>query len=140
MYTNLVLFIFRSDKGLTLETSAFIIPVRWSIYIINSVDKTKFCILLPHRRSTTVSTPFIFNNVKEKSDRFFKSICRIFNEKAFVLYVNRKEQVEHRYIDIRGLVIATCFLGSYQLPKIHPEIGNPFREKACAGSARNVSV
>ena len=32
----------RSDEGLTLETSAFRIPVRWSIYIINSVDKTKF--------------------------------------------------------------------------------------------------
>ena len=31
----------RSDEGLTLKTSAFIIPVRWSIYIINSVDKTK---------------------------------------------------------------------------------------------------
>ena len=32
----------RSDEGLTLEKSAFRIPVRWSIYIINSVDKTKF--------------------------------------------------------------------------------------------------
>ena len=31
----------RSDKGLTLKTSAFRIPVRLSIYIINSVDKTK---------------------------------------------------------------------------------------------------
>ena len=31
----------RSDEGLTLETSAFRIPVRWPIYIINSVDKTK---------------------------------------------------------------------------------------------------
>ena len=38
----------RSDEGLTLETSAFRIPVRWSIYIINSVDKTQiFCVLLP---------------------------------------------------------------------------------------------
>ena len=34
--------ILRSDEGLTLETSAFRISVRWSIYIINSVDKTKF--------------------------------------------------------------------------------------------------
>ena len=31
-----------SDEGLTLETSAFRISVRWQIYIINSVDKTKF--------------------------------------------------------------------------------------------------
>ena len=29
-------------EGLTLETSAFRISVRWPIYIINSVDKTKF--------------------------------------------------------------------------------------------------
>ena len=33
----------RSDEGLTLETSAFIISVRWPIYIINSVDKLNFC-------------------------------------------------------------------------------------------------
>ena len=32
----------RSDEGLTLETSAFRVSVRWPIYIINSVDKTKF--------------------------------------------------------------------------------------------------
>ena len=32
----------RSDEGLTLETSDFRISVRWPIYIINSVDKTKF--------------------------------------------------------------------------------------------------
>ena len=30
-----------SDEGLRLEMSAFRIPVQWSIYIINSVDKTK---------------------------------------------------------------------------------------------------
>ena len=35
-------FSIRSDEGLTLETSAFRISVRWPIYIINSVDKTKF--------------------------------------------------------------------------------------------------
>ena len=53
------------DEGPTFETSAFRIPVRWSIYIINSVDKTKLCVLLPHRRSTTVSletTPFDFKH------------------------------------------------------------------------------
>ena len=32
----------RSDEGLTLGTSAFRISVQWPIYIINSVDKTKF--------------------------------------------------------------------------------------------------
>ena len=30
--------------------------VRWSIYIINSVDKRNFRVSLPHRRSTTVSS------------------------------------------------------------------------------------
>ena len=34
---------------------SFSISVRWSIYIINSVDKPNFCASLPHRRSPTVS-------------------------------------------------------------------------------------
>ena len=38
---------FRSDEGLTLEMSVFRIPVRWSIYIINFVDKTKFLYTTP---------------------------------------------------------------------------------------------
>ena len=47
VYKNLVLSAdtIRSDEGLTLETSAFRISVRWPIYIINSVDKTKFLCL-----------------------------------------------------------------------------------------------
>jgi len=35
---------------------SFSISVRWSIYIINSVDKPNFRVSLPHRRSTTVSS------------------------------------------------------------------------------------
>ena len=31
----------RSDEGLTLETSILRISLRWLIYIVNSVDKTK---------------------------------------------------------------------------------------------------
>ena len=46
----------RSDEGLTFETSAFSISVRWSIYIINSVDKPNFRVSFLHRRSTTVSS------------------------------------------------------------------------------------
>ena len=34
---------------------SFSISVRWSIYIINSVDKPNFRVSLPHRCSTTVS-------------------------------------------------------------------------------------
>ena len=34
---------------------SFPISVRWSIYIINSVNKPNFRVSLPHRRSTTVS-------------------------------------------------------------------------------------
>lgn len=37
----LTLWFYCSDGGLTLETLAFRIPVWWSIYILNSVDKTK---------------------------------------------------------------------------------------------------
>ena len=32
-----------------------LISLRWPIYIINAVDKSKFCVSGPHRRSTTVS-------------------------------------------------------------------------------------
>ena len=52
----------RSDEGLTLWQRAntrnvsFSISVRWSIYIINSVDKPNFHVSLPHWRSTTVSS------------------------------------------------------------------------------------
>ena len=38
----------RSDEGLTLETSAFESLLRWLIYIVNSVDKTKFACSLAH--------------------------------------------------------------------------------------------
>ena len=44
-----------NDEGLTLKTSAFRISVRWPIYIINSVDKTKFLYTTSPPRSTTVS-------------------------------------------------------------------------------------
>ena len=49
----------RSDEGLTLETSKLIIKknsVRWSIYIINSVNKANLRVSLPRRSSTTVSS------------------------------------------------------------------------------------
>ena len=44
-----------SDDGLTLETSPFESPLRWTIHIINPVDKTKLSRYTSHRRSTTVS-------------------------------------------------------------------------------------
>ena len=44
----------RSDEGLMLETSAFRIPVRWSIYIINSVNKTKFLNLIQGPNSNLI--------------------------------------------------------------------------------------
>ena len=40
-----------SDEGVS-----FSISVRWSIYIINAIDKANFRVSLPHRRSTTVSS------------------------------------------------------------------------------------
>ena len=50
----------RSDEGLTLETSAFRISVRWPIYIINSVDKTKF-LYTDMRRPILNLFPFLVN-------------------------------------------------------------------------------
>ena len=44
----------RSDEGLTLQTPALENSLRWSIYNINSVDKTKLLCYTPHWRSTTV--------------------------------------------------------------------------------------
>ena len=47
-----------SDEGLTLETSAFSISVRWSIYIINSVDKPNFRVAREsHEYSATPNDP-----------------------------------------------------------------------------------
>ena len=43
----------KQDSHVFRKTSTLV--VRWSIYIINSVDKPNFCVSLPHRRSTTVS-------------------------------------------------------------------------------------
>ena len=42
------------DEGLTLENSAFY-PLRWPIYVFNSVFNTKLPVILSHRRSTPVS-------------------------------------------------------------------------------------
>ena len=54
---NCILSERRPDEGLTLETSAVIISVRCSIYIINSFDKTRnFRVLLPHRVGDTVAS------------------------------------------------------------------------------------
>ena len=48
----------RSDEGLiTLETSAFRISVRWPIYIINSVDKTKLMSELSRNSSHARKSP-----------------------------------------------------------------------------------
>ena len=53
---------------------SFSISVRWSIYIINSVDKPNFRVSLPHRRSTTVAietNPF-YTSCSDISQKFPK--------------------------------------------------------------------
>ena len=60
----------RSDEGLTLETSAFRISVRWPIYIINSVDKTKFLYTTSpptQHHSFFRNYPFIHNELSNSS-------------------------------------------------------------------------
>ena len=44
-------FLFLSDA----RNVSFINPLRWPIYISNSVDKTKLSCITPYRRSTTIS-------------------------------------------------------------------------------------
>ena len=44
-----------SEQIANARNVSFSISVRWSIYIINSVDKPNFRVSLPHRCSTTVS-------------------------------------------------------------------------------------
>ena len=45
----------RSDEGLTLETSAFRISLRWPIHIINPIGKTKLSCYISHRHNAPVS-------------------------------------------------------------------------------------
>ena len=47
-----------SHVGLTLETSAFRVPERWPIYIINSVGKTK--IILVYHSPNDAALQFVF--------------------------------------------------------------------------------
>ena len=57
----------RSDEGLTLETSAFRISVRWPIYIINSVDNANFLYTTSpptQHHSFLRNYPFHSSNVK----------------------------------------------------------------------------
>ena len=51
----LSLFVHSLWRRANARNVSFPISVRWSIYIINSVDKPNFRVSLPHRRSTTVS-------------------------------------------------------------------------------------
>ena len=59
---------FSSDKGLTLETSAFY-SLRWPIYVFNSVVNTKLPAILSHRRSITVSLKIFPLFIKLTVDR-----------------------------------------------------------------------
>ena len=48
-----------SERRVNARNVSFSNSVRWSIYMINSVDKPNFRVSLPHRRSTTVSSETI---------------------------------------------------------------------------------
>ena len=62
----------RSNEGLTLETSAFRVSVRWPIYIINSVDKTKFFQLMIDKGGRGI---FLTNCIL--------ILCKVMGSKAF---------------------------------------------------------
>ena len=76
----------RSDEGLTLETSAFRISVRWPIYIINSVDKTKFLQLL-HKLYYEVDRPSALGGV----DKLYRAARRYGLKRTQVLDWLRKQ-------------------------------------------------
>ena len=62
----------------SVRIASFSISVRWSIYIINSVDKPNFRVSLLLRRSTTVSTETNpLNPLSPKSDQHPISSCNI---------------------------------------------------------------
>ena len=79
----LTLWFYCSDGGLTLETLAFRISVRWSIYIFNSVDKTK-CLYttspptLQHSFfRTTPFIPFLTRRERKDSAEIMLSLYRV---------------------------------------------------------------
>ena len=61
----------RSDEGLTLETSAFRISLRWSIYIINSVDNITLSLV-------SFQLYFLSQQIMFESDIFFIGACFFF--------------------------------------------------------------
>ena len=81
----------RFDEGLTLETWAFRIPVRWSIYIINSVDKTKFLFTTPP--PNTDSTSYIWRCFGAKNSLVFVYRCfeiNLFKNGRELMYLEEK--------------------------------------------------
>ena len=68
----------RSDEGLTLETSAFRISVRWPIYIINSVDKTKFLYITTKDKNIILKA---YCTQKVRSVRNFKSGNQVYGRR-----------------------------------------------------------
>ena len=66
-------------EGLTLETSAFRISVRWPIYIINSVDKTKFL----YTTSPPTQHHSFFRNCQTRRSNFL-AICILSSINIFV--------------------------------------------------------
>ena len=109
----------RSDEGLTLETSAFRISVRWPIYIINSVDKTKFLYTTSPQVAWTEN--YLITDASEKLDYFNEVFLDILDKHAPIKIIKLKHrQCAFLDEDTRDLMIERN-----QLLKIARETKSP---------------
>lgn len=103
-----------------LEMSAFRIPVPWSIYIINSVDKTKLFInpLTPRSSDQYINSPHNFNDMSVSQALRMKIIISLRDDlyttpnsrdypvkKSMVLHVLtcRRMNINFSILGIKGL-------------------------------------
>ena len=97
---------------------SFFYPLRWLIYIFNSVVNTKLPAILSHRHSTTVSLetyPFINILICKYNSyfiiiSFFNNILpqlQVLHETALIEAFNLKAGIEHQLKNCKLLVIFT---------------------------------
>ena len=94
-----------SWRGAKARNVSFSISVRWSIYIINSADKPKFRVSLPHRHSTTVSletNPLYSYEATDAgswsfvgSNKPVSSECKVIFKKCHILNCEFSNQVSY---------------------------------------------
>ena len=105
-----------------LETSAFIISVRWSIYIINSVDKTKFL----YTTSPPTQHHSFFRNYPlhawkrglEDKDKGKWMICKYYSHSfnVFLLFLSSLPYYQAEYLIFRKWSFSIDVIWFWNLP------------------------